>query len=423
MRVRRLFERTRPFRYAGLWSMAVVALLLIVENGPGTRPLQLGGGALVCLAWPLLVEGLRRRWPPPTATEALGRYDRRAYTAECAALALLFAWMAVPPLAALAALLCLLAGALALAGPGLLLAALLAVVAGAAVGLLLAPAWNTAAVAAADAVAAALLFGFGMGLAYLAFRQTRRLDAHRLALARRSAELERLTGRMERYLPPSLRARLAAAPEAPCDWERRWLTVAFVDLAGFTELADRLDAEPLARLLDDYLAALVTAADRHGGEVSKLMGDGVLVIFGSRDDAGRRTRADAAMAFCSAVPALLTALAGRWRDRGEPVTLAIRAGIASGYCTLGDRGGAGRLDFTLVGPPVNLASRLQSLAPADGVLVDAATAALAGNRQDLGPGRTLEVKGLGAQLAYPLRAGQVDQPCASAIVPAPFAHG
>jgi class 3 adenylate cyclase len=422
MRVRRLFERTRPFRYAGLWSMATIALLSIRGEADAPGAWQLGIGAAVCLAWPVLVDVWRRRWPPPSGAEPLARYDCVAYTVECAALALLVAWMAVPPLAALAALLCLLAGALALAGPGLLGAALAAVALGAGAGLALAPTWRIVGVSAADAVAAGLLFGFGIGLAHLAFRQTRRLDAHRLALARRSAELERLTGRMERYLPPSLRTRLAAAPEAACAWERRWLTVAFVDLAGFTELADRLEAEPLARLLDDYLAALVAAAERHGGEVSKLMGDGVLVAFGGRGDAGRRDRADAALAFCAAVPALLGSLAGRWRERGELVTLAMRAGIASGYCTLGDRGGAGRLDFTLVGSPVNLASRLQSMAMADGVLVDAATAALTTDRQALGQGQALEVKGLGPQLVYPVAADRVDQPCPSAIVPAPFAH-
>jgi len=403
--------------------MTLIAALLILDGAgrPGVR--QLGVGALICLVWPVLVDGWRRRWPPPSGAEPQARYDCAAYVVESAGLALLFAWMAVPPLAALAALLCLLAGALALAGRGLLIATLAAVTLGAGAGLALAPVWHFAAAPAADAVAAGLLFGFCMGLAHLAFRQTRRLDAHRLALARRSAELERLTGRMERYLPPSLRARLAAAPEAPCAWERRWVTVAFVDLAGFTELADRLEAEPLARLLDDYLAALIAAADGHGGEVSKLMGDGVLVAFGGRDDAGRRDRADAALAFCAAVPVLLASLADRWRERGEPVILAMRAGIASGYCTVGDRGGAGRLDFTLVGSAVNLASRLQSMARADGVLVDAATAALTTARQALGPGRALEVKGLGAQLVHTLQPDRVDQPCPSAIVPAPFAHG
>src|SRR5690606_37314905 len=116
----------------------------------------------------------------------------------------------------------------------------------------------------------------------------------------------------------------------------------------------------------------IPAAEAGGGEVSKLLGDGVLVVFGLREPAERRDLVEAALTFCGELPALLAELAGRWRRRGEPVALQVRAGIASGFCTLGDRGGADRLDFTLIGPPVNLASRLQSHAGPGGVPLDEA---------------------------------------------------
>ena len=99
----------------------------------------------------------------------------------------------------------------------------------------------------------------------------------------------------------------------------------------------------------------------------------------------------------------------------------MRTGVASGYCTLGDRGGPDRLDFTLVGSPVNLASRLQGQAEADGVLLDAATAALVESSFRLQPPRMLRLKGLGEVPAYALdtRPPRVDPPAPSAILPAP----
>jgi class 3 adenylate cyclase len=83
-----------------------------------------------------------------------------------------------------------------------------------------------------------------------------------------------------------------------------------------------------------------------------------------------------ALALCLEAPALMAAVARRWRDRGERLALAMRAGIASGLCTLGDRGGSDRLDFTLIGTPVNLASRLQARATENGTLLDEATGLL-----------------------------------------------
>jgi class 3 adenylate cyclase len=443
MRVRRLFERTRPFRYAGFWTLALVcATLPFAPDGPGAW--QIGVCLIFCAVWPPLADRLRglagrAPWPGDPA-----RLDRIGYGVEAAGVMAVLAWASLPAVPTAAAALCLLTGALALAGPGLLLRVAAGALVGFALGTALGPGRVRGAWLPGDVLAVLLMIGFSLAVAALAYRQTRRLHAERMELARRSADLQRLTERMERYLPPSLRARLTAAPDAPCRWERCWLSVAFVDLVGFTALAERLEAEALAAVLDDYLVALSRAAERHGGEVSKLLGDGVLVVFGTgaapsgTGQPGRRDRALGAVSFCRAAAPLLAELSERWCRRGEPVRLAVRAGVASGYCTLGDRGGAGRLDFTLVGSPVNLASRLQSLAEPGGVLVDAATAAVLDGAVDLGGPRRLDVRGLGPQHAYAVAAlgeaaaaaqtgdgagrGRVDPGSRSAIVPAPACH-
>ena len=392
--------------------MGSLCLLLI---GQPRESWLLALGGVFCFVWPLWMDLLWRR--PPAGIES-SRYEMLLYAGECTLTAAVFGWLSLPPLALLAATVCLLAGAMALAGWRLAIPAGIGLAAGMAAGAAAAPELTAASTGAVDAVAMLLILGYALALASQSFRQAQRLDAHRLALAERSAVLERLNQRMQRYLPPSLRARLARAPEEPCRWERAWLTVAFVDLVGFTELSERLDAEALADILDEYLSALVPAAERRGGEVSKLLGDGVMAVFGGQDGNHRRDRVVGAVDFCREVPGLLEGLADHWRARGDVVRLRMRAGVASGFCTLGDRGGAGRFDFTLIGGPVNLASRLQAHAPEDGVLLDPASAALAECVFTLAPPRMLDIKGLGNMATYAL----VDPSAPSAIVPAPLDH-
>lgn len=406
MHVRHLYQRTRTFRRGGFWLVGGLCLLLAVDGGERSVWPVLAGAAF-CAVWPWLTDRIRAHGP---AAPDGGVFEMVLYAAECAVVALVFAWLSLPLLPAFAVVLCLLAGAVALAGWRLLVAAAAALGAGSGAGVALTPHVDLTSSAAADGVSLALILGFTLALAHLSFRQAQRLHGHRQALAQRSAELQRLNDRMQRYLPPSLCARLAQAPEALCRWERRWLTVVFLDLVGFTELAETLQAEPLARILDEYLAAMVEAAERHGGEVSKLLGDGVLVVFDTAGNGDRRRCVTAALAFCSGMPEQLATLAARWRERGEPIALQTRAGVASGYCTLGDRGGAGRLDFTLVGSPVNLASRLQTRAGVGGVLLDTASAALAEGAWGLQPGRRQYIKGFGPIMVYRMDGSDTPSP-------------
>jgi class 3 adenylate cyclase len=400
MRVRHLHSRTRPFRYGGFWLLVPCHALMAgpAVAGAARTVSQVLVGCAFCALWPWAVDRVRRFGPPAPGWW----FDLLAYTAECALVALVLVWASVPLLAAFAALVCLLAGATALAGWRMLLPAAIAVLIGGAAGAVASPQLTTISTPAADAVALLLVLGFALVLAEVSSRQARRHAGHRQTLADKSAALERINERLQRYLPPSLRARVLRAPDAPLRWERRWLTVVFVDLVGFTELSERLEAELLAGILDEYLGAFIPAAETRGGEVSKLLGDGMLVVFGLREGVERRDQVEAAAAFCRELPDRLQRLAGQWRRRGEPVALQARAGIASGYCTLGDRGGDDRLDFTLIGPAVNLASRLQDHADVDGVLLDEASAALAEPAGSLGSMRELQLKGLGRVRAYPL---------------------
>jgi adenylate cyclase len=131
------------------------------------------------------------------------------------------------------------------------------------------------------------------------------------------------------------------------------------DLRGFTALADRMPRERLVGMLDDYLDCLVSPVEAAGGQVLKFLGDGLLATFAFDD---REPSAVCTSALAAARTALgrVDALNGRRRQDQQPVTtfdLALHAGDV----LYGNVGSHRRLDFTVVGPAVNEAARLEAL--------------------------------------------------------------
>ena len=143
--------------------------------------------------------------------------------------------------------------------------------------------------------------------------------------------------------------------------ERKLVTVLFCDLVGFTSRAETMDPEDVAALLAPYQARLKHELERHGGTVEKFIGDAVMALFGApiahEDDPERAVRAAVAIRDWA-------------RDEGE---LEVRVGITTGEALvlLGARPEAG--EGIASGDVVNTASRLQSAAPTNGILVDETT--------------------------------------------------
>jgi adenylate cyclase len=141
----------------------------------------------------------------------------------------------------------------------------------------------------------------------------------------------------------------------------RWLRAALmaVDLRGFTNLADRMPGEELIRLLDDYFDAVVAAVHGQGGEILKFVGDGVLAIF---EPQGRSER-DAVRAALGAGQDALHRLdlANNNRAAVGQELIAIGIGLHLGEVIYGNVGAADRLDYTAIGPAVNLVCRLEGL--------------------------------------------------------------
>lgn len=135
----------------------------------------------------------------------------------------------------------------------------------------------------------------------------------------------------------------------------------FSDLRGFTSLADLLPRQDLIALLNDYFEVVGAAVQAEGGEILKFIGDAVLAIFEFRDASDAKSRAEAAL---RAARATIAAMQTRNAERHAAGKPEIRFGLALhlGEVSYGNIGAPDRLDFTVIGPAVNHANRLEKLA-------------------------------------------------------------
>ncbi len=355
----------RPRLFAYLTSMVAV-LLTAWGEGPwaGMTGLALGLGAFMGIAHAVLV-----RWGRERPALAL-------HIVEAIALppALLLAGAPAPILIAMGV--GLVSANFAQGGVRLGVTALLLTAAGAGLGY----AWFGAPQAGGEfaaAVAAGLLVCHGAAVGQLGFMQNARLAALRVRERGQARRLERIANVLGRYLSPQVRAELfESAPEAHAATRRRWVTVFFSDIAGFTRMTEMLEAEELSAHLNEYLDAMASIAIAHGGTIDKFIGDAVMVFFGDPHSAGRREDAIACLRMALAMRERLHALTADWQCRGTPLALRVRIGIASGYCTVGSFGCLQRMDYTIIGGAVNLASRLEGLAGEDQILLAPGTWAL-----------------------------------------------
>ena len=138
--------------------------------------------------------------------------------------------------------------------------------------------------------------------------------------------------------------------------EKKELTVFFSDVAGFTTISEKLDPEDLVFLLNEYLSSMTDIILRYRGNVNKYLGDGIMAIFGA--PRGEPTHASLACFAALENQAALARLREGWTARGYPEMIA-RIGINSGPLVVGNMGSQARMEYTVMGDSVNLASRLE----------------------------------------------------------------
>jgi adenylate cyclase len=193
-----------------------------------------------------------------------------------------------------------------------------------------------------------------------------------LALAIKSVSLARMTATlMETYLGRDAGQRVLGGRIVRGIAEKIDAVVWFSDLRGFTRITDTAP-EQVIPLLNDYSDAIVSAIHEHGGDVLKLIGDGTLAIFTAED---RMHACSAALSAAIAARSGVAALKKRRTAEDKPVT-DMYLGLHVGEVFYGNVGSRERLDFTVIGPAVNEASRIAAMCRAldQPVLISAAFA-------------------------------------------------
>lgn len=222
-----------------------------------------------------------------------------------------------------------------------------------------------------------------------------------LLIRSQQEELDANRRTMRRYVPRAVLEHIELGDVAGIDRPQRLrVTVLFADLVGFTDLADRVEAEVLTEIVNDYMTAMSQLVDEHGGLVNEFAGDGLMAIFGAPDPLEPEDQVLRAVTAAQAMQAVLPVLGQRWRRLGVADPLTTRIGINTGVLSVGSFGSEGRMTYTAIGLHTNVAARLQAACPPGQVLISEGSWLLVRDRIPCEPRGEVVCKGV----HYPVRA-------------------
>jgi len=186
--------------------------------------------------------------------------------------------------------------------------------------------------------------------------------------------LEELSSKLSKYLSPQIYESIfSGAQDVTLTSKRKKLTIFFSDIIGFTDITDKMESEDLSELLNDYLNSMTIIALEYGATVDKYIGDAMMLFFGDPKSKGIQEDAQACVNMALAMQEKMYELHKNWKVKGFTKPFQVRMGIHTGYCTVGNFGSENRLEYTIIGSSVNLASRIESAAQPNEVWISEET--------------------------------------------------
>ena len=249
---------------------------------------------------------------------------------------------------------------------------------------------------------AAVFFGFSWGAYEIGSAELLLvfLPAAVVCLAIRGGAIElraaRVSRTMERYLDRDVLDKiLLGGGQLDITAKRMELTVVFVDIQGFSTVSETMPVEYVHRFLNNFFQRMTRIVFDHHGTVDKFLGDGLLAFFG--DPIPLENHAESAVRAALDMQREMAELNAEWSAAGISETkggLRIRIGIKTGLVIVGNLGSPRRVEYTVVGSTVNIASRLQSIAPPGGIILCARTRAMIRGKIDCEGPDVVRVKGI-----------------------------
>ena len=212
----------------------------------------------------------------------------------------------------------------------------------------------------------------------------------------KTQQMEDVSGQLAKYLSPQIYESIFSGKQnVEVKSYLKKITVFFSDIVNFTVISDKLESEELTALLNFYLNEMSQIALKHGATIDKYIGDAIMIFFGDPESFGIEEDARRCVAMAVEMQQRMAELWGYWSKHfGLKKDLEIRVGINTGYCTVGNFGSEDRLDYTVIGAAVNLASRLESAATPSGILVSEETYFQVKDYFSFDAPQQLELKGL-----------------------------
>ncbi len=200
----------------------------------------------------------------------------------------------------------------------------------------------------------------------------------------KNKRLENIANRLSKYLSPQVYKSIFDEEESGKktkeNYVRKNLTIFFSDIVNFTDLSDSLEAEKLALILNNYLSEMSLIAINSNATIDKFIGDAILSFHGAPETLGDENDAINCISMALEMKERVDELQSFWIRQGVKDGLRVRYGISSGFANVGDFGSSVMSDYTAIGSSVNLASRLQSIAPENEIIISDTTYNLVKNQ-------------------------------------------
>ena len=225
-----------------------------------------------------------------------------------------------------------------------------------------------------------------------------------LALEDKTRQLSTLAKKLSKYLSPQVYVSIFRGDQdVEITSKRKKLTIFFSDIVNFTSTTEGMETEDLTDLLNSYLEEMSSIALKYGGTIDKFIGDAILIFFGDPLSMGIEEDACACVSMAIEMREQLKKLQEKWYSFGMQNPFKVRVGITTGYCTVGNFGSRNRMDYTIIGSQVNIASRLESNAQPGQILISHETWSLINKKIHCLKDKKIKVKGI----SHPIQTYQV----------------